>query len=231
MSADGGRCVPGCLSPDARSRLIQYRRRLQRRDVDGAIRRSRADGRRLDGERDGWKSRGPCRPVTGMRQQWPRSPLPALAAQGRRGGAGARPLASALEAELRRLREGPAQSGSQRTARVTRRRRRGCRKATRSGAGNRPPWLRSRRPRHPSHLAEASAGQTARAQEGACARRNADHASDGKCPSILFDGRLRDRRKQKAGCGRRDRYPTSLGLPLYVLGLFLVFGCNPAHIW
>ena len=37
--------------------------RLQRRDVDGPIRRSRAGDRRLDGERDGSKSRGPCRPV------------------------------------------------------------------------------------------------------------------------------------------------------------------------
>jgi len=34
------------------------RRRLRRRDVDGPIRRSRADGRRLEGEPDGSSSRG-----------------------------------------------------------------------------------------------------------------------------------------------------------------------------
>ena len=96
--------------------------RLQRRDVDGAIRRSRADGRRLDGERDGSKSRGPCQPVAAKRQQWRRSPLPAFS--------GSRPRRS--------LARGGAES--QRMARVTRRRRRGCREATRWGG--QPPRYR-----------------------------------------------------------------------------------------
>src|SRR5262245_49551061 len=38
--------------------------RLQRRDVDGAIRRPRADGRRLEGERDGSISRGTAASAT-----------------------------------------------------------------------------------------------------------------------------------------------------------------------
>src|SRR5262245_40300716 len=38
--------------------------RLQRRDVDGAIRRSRASGRRLEGERDGSRSRGTAASAT-----------------------------------------------------------------------------------------------------------------------------------------------------------------------
>jgi len=44
--------------------------RLQRRDVDGAIRRSRADDRRLEGGRDGPRSRGTAASVTAGCQQW-----------------------------------------------------------------------------------------------------------------------------------------------------------------
>jgi hypothetical protein len=49
------------LSPVPRSCLIQYRRRLLRRDVDGPIRRPRASGRRLEGGLDGPRSRGTLR--------------------------------------------------------------------------------------------------------------------------------------------------------------------------
>src|SRR5262249_24882107 len=43
----------------------------------------RADGRRLDGERDGSRSRGPCRPAAVKRQQWWWSRGPPSVAQGR----------------------------------------------------------------------------------------------------------------------------------------------------
>jgi hypothetical protein len=52
--------------------LLPFARRLQRRDVDGPIRRSRADGRRLDGELDGSRSRGIAASVTAGLQQWGR---------------------------------------------------------------------------------------------------------------------------------------------------------------
>ena len=118
------------LSPGRRGCLIQYRRRLQRRDVDGAIRRSRADGWRLDGERDGSRSRGPCRPAAVKRQQWWWSRGPPSVAQGRND---ASP----------RLDKSGGQADGQRMARVTRRRRRGAERQP-VAEGESPPWLRSR---------------------------------------------------------------------------------------
>jgi hypothetical protein len=49
--------APARLSPGG-AHTATFGRRLQRRDVDGAIRRSRADDRRLEGERDGLKIQG-----------------------------------------------------------------------------------------------------------------------------------------------------------------------------
>jgi hypothetical protein len=139
ISRHQARCLLG-LSPVGRSCLIKYARRLLRRDVGGAIRRSRASGRRLDGERDGSKSRGPCRPVAVKRQQWRWSRCPPSVAQGRCGGDGVRPLASALEAELRRLREGsdrrPERTAKERHGTTRRRRRAG---AERQPVGREPP--------------------------------------------------------------------------------------------
>src|SRR5687768_1757158 len=45
--------------------LVQCARRLQRRDVGGAIRLQRADGRRLEAERDGLEVQGPVRTGSG----------------------------------------------------------------------------------------------------------------------------------------------------------------------
>ena len=93
---------PRQLSPGRWSCLIQYARRLLRRDVDGPIRRPRADGRRLEGGRDGPRSRRPAPTSSGRR-----------ASDG--GGAAARPRGS-------RPRRSPARGGaeSQRVVRDTR---------------------------------------------------------------------------------------------------------------
>ena len=101
-----------------------------------------ASGRRLEGAGSCWSQQspgGPGQPLAGSRQQWRCAPLAALVAQG--------PFA-----RLRKgLKHGPKSGPGQKSPR------RGRRKAAR-GAGNRPgggsqdpPWLRSRRPRHPSH--------------------------------------------------------------------------------
>ena len=102
---------------------------------------------------------GPCQSVAGNAPAMVAEPLPALAAQGR----SEVPQGAEQKAKIWHGTENAAQ--------------RGCRKATR-GAGNRPggltgpPWLRSRRPRNPSHLAG-----TTREKDCACS-----------CSSQMSDG-------------------------------------------
>jgi hypothetical protein len=125
--------------------------RLQRRDVDGDIRRSRANGRRLEGERDGSRSRRPAATVSGGASAMAPSRLPPRGT-GPRIGMGSDP-------------QGLTPAGGRSLQRDANRRRRGCREATR-GAGNRPLYrLPSRHPRTRRTLAGVAVRGRWRLQE------------------------------------------------------------------
>jgi hypothetical protein len=151
------------LSPVPRSCLIQYARRLQRRDVDGPIRRSRADGRRLEGELDGSSSRGAAASATAGRQRW-RWTHKRQTRSGAQGTSPSQPRTPRGSSQGRKVSK--ARSGDRKTAE------RGRRKATGKGAGNRPiEWLRSRRPR-PVASSPASAGGAGSIGNSAMTRRS-----------------------------------------------------------
>jgi len=216
--AEGDGVPAAALSPARSSGLIQYGRRLLRRDVDGAI--LTFTGRR---------------PVPGRRARWPK--IQGTAASATAGRPAMAPDASngvRREAGLKAPRLArpdalkavfPVQGGFESSQRVRKIAERGRRKATRWGGQPPPLWLRSRRPRPVAPSPALPAGplalaivERARDREGmAClrsARRgcaaarvlfrstSARKRASAACRRPLQDG---SRPPRADGCGARRR--------------------------
>ena len=162
--------------------MRQVRCRLLRWDVGGAIRISRAGGRRLEGERDGSRSRGSLRRQPPGCQQW----RPAVKRGSRR---------PSLPAQTPHAAVFPVQGGlgSQRWPKIAER---GCRKATPRGReapweprtglprrSHRASWGGSSAPRLPSRHPRTRRTPRPSARDGRRVRRTsvAADAACGRC--------------------------------------------------